>query len=56
MKITNEELIQKAKSIVKPTKQRNGFSISDCGTALLTDKGNIYFGVSIDTPFKYGFL
>ena len=55
MEITNEELIQKAKSIVKPTKQRNGFSISDCGTALLTDKGNIYIGVSIDTPSSMGF-
>lgn len=55
MKMTTEELIQKAKSIVKPTKQRNGFSIADCGTALLTDNGNIYLGVSIDTPSSMGF-
>lgn len=55
MNITNEELIQKAKSIVKPTKQRNGFSIADCGTALLTNNGNVYLGVSIDTPSSMGF-
>lgn len=55
MEMTNEELIQKAKAIIKPKKQRNGFSIADCGTALLTDKGNIYLGVSIDTPSSMGF-
>ena len=55
MDITNEELIEKAKSIVKPVKQRNGFTIADCGAALLTDKGNIFLGVSIDTPSSMGF-
>ncbi|MBI4100683.1 cytidine deaminase [Candidatus Microgenomates bacterium] len=55
MEITNEKLIQRAQKIVKPTKQRNGFSIADCGAALLTDKGNIYLGLSIDTPSSMGF-
>lgn len=55
MDLSDEELILKAQSLVKPTKQRNGFSIADCGTALLTERGNIYLGVSIDTPSSMGF-
>jgi len=55
MDITNKELIEKARAVVKPTQQRNGFTIADCGTALLTDKGNIFLGVSIDTPSSMGF-
>jgi cytidine deaminase len=53
--MTNEELIQKAKSIVKPKKMRNGFITADCGCALVTRKGNVYLGVSIDTPSSMGF-
>lgn len=55
MKMTDEELIQKAKSIVKPHKMKFGFTTSDCGCALITDKGNLYVGVSIDTPSSIGF-
>jgi cytidine deaminase len=55
MKITNKELIDKAKSIVKPKVTKHGFTIADCGCALVTDKGNIYLGVSIDTPSSMGF-
>lgn len=55
MQITNEELIQKAKSIVKPKKMRHGFTTADCGCALVTDKDNIYLGVSIDTSSGMGF-
>jgi cytidine deaminase len=53
--ITDEELINKARAIVKPTKVKNGFTASDCGCALVTDKGNIYLGVSIDTCSSLGF-
>lgn len=53
--ITNEELINKAKSIVKPKKMKHGFVASDCGCALVTVKGNIYLGVSIDTCSGIGF-
>lgn len=52
---TNEELINKARSIVKPKKIRHGFTTSDCGCALVTDRGNIYLGVSIDTCSSMGF-
>lgn len=55
MQMTNEELIKKASSIVKPVKMRHGFIASDCGCALITDKGNLYLGVSIDTPSSMGF-
>lgn len=55
MQITNAELIEKAKSIVKPIKMRHGFTTADCGCALVTDKGNIHLGVSIDTPSGMGF-
>ncbi len=53
--ISNEELINKAKSIVKPKKVKHGFTTSDCGCALLADNGNIYLGVSIDTCSSMGF-
>lgn len=53
--LTNEQLIERARKLVKPTKNRHGFSIADCGCALITDKGNVYLGVSIDTPSSMGF-
>src|SRR3989338_5350049 len=53
--ISNENLIEKAKVIVKPKKMRHGFTTADCGCALITDKGNIYLGVSIDTSSSIGF-
>ena len=48
-KITNKELIQKAKSVVNPRKSAKGKLIADVGAALVTDKGSIYFGVCFDT-------
>jgi cytidine deaminase len=53
--ITNEELIEKARLLVKPKEMRNGFTTADCGCALITDKDNVYVGVSIDTPSSMGF-
>lgn len=55
MNITDEELIEKAKRIVKPRKMRHGFTTADCGCALITKEGNVYLGVSIDTPSSMGF-
>ena len=54
-KLTNEELIQKAKSVIKPRKINHGFTVGDVGCALITDKGNIYLGVCIDTCSGMGF-
>ncbi len=55
MDISNEELIQKAQSLVKPHTMRHGFTSADCATTLTTDKGNLYSGVSIDTTSSMGF-
>jgi len=55
MNISNKELIGKAKSVVKPKKMRHGFTTADCGCALITNKGNLYLGASIDTPSSMGF-
>ncbi len=53
--MTNEELIKKAKAIIRPRTDRHGFTSSDCGCAIVTDKGNVYLGVSIDTCSSMGF-
>jgi cytidine deaminase len=53
--ISNKELIKKAQSLVKPKKMKHGFSTADCGSALISDSGNIYLGVSIDVSSSMGF-
>jgi cytidine deaminase len=53
--ISNEELIKKAKSVIEPRKIKHGFSVGDVGCALVTDKGNVYLGVCIDTAGGMGF-
>ncbi len=53
--ISNEELIERAKSVIKPKKIATGKLIADVGAALVTDKGNIYLGVCIDTQEGMGF-
>ncbi len=53
--ITNEQLIQKAKSVIKSRKIKHGFSVGDIGCALLSIKGNVYLGVCIDTSSGMGF-
>jgi cytidine deaminase len=55
MRVTNEELIRKARSVVKPRKIQHGFMVGDVGSALVTDKGNIYLGTCIDTSSGMGF-
>jgi len=53
--MSNEELIEKAKSVLKPRKIKHGFTVGDVGCALITDKGNVYLGVCIDTASGMGF-
>jgi cytidine deaminase len=53
--ISDEELIEKAKSVVKPRKIKHGFTVGDVGCALITDKGNVHLGVCIDTASGMGF-
>ncbi len=47
--ITDEELIKNAKSVIKVQKTTSGKLIADVGAAVVTDKGNVYLGVCIDT-------
>jgi cytidine deaminase len=47
--ITNDELIKKAEAVLN-YKEVNGRLFGDVGAALVTDKGNVYTGVCIDTP------
>jgi len=53
--ISNGKLIEKAKSVLKQRKIKHGFTVGDVGCALVTDKGNVYLGVSIDTCCGMGF-
>jgi cytidine deaminase len=53
--ISDKELIEKAKALVKPRKIKHGFIVGDCACALVTDKGNVYLGVCIDTCSGMGF-
>ena len=53
--ISNEELMEKARSVLKPRKIKHGFTVGDVGCALVTDKGNVYLGVCIDVASGMGF-
>jgi cytidine deaminase len=48
VQITDEELIEKARSVVNPRKIKHAFTVGTVGCALATDTGNIYLGVCID--------
>ncbi len=52
--MTNDELIAKAAAVVR-SRQNGDYIIGDVGCALLTDKGNVYLGVCIDTSSSMGF-
>ena len=52
--MTNIELIERAKSVVRP-KRVGDYLVGDVGCALVTDQGNIYLGVCIDTGSSMGF-
>lgn len=50
-----EELIKKAHNIAKEKKHSPECISGEVGCALVTDKGNVYFGVSIDCSCGIGF-
>ena len=47
--ISDEELVSKAKSAIRPRKNASAKLIADVGAALVTDSGNVYVGVCFDT-------
>ena len=53
--MTNEELINKAKSIAITKQVAEETVVGEVGAALITDKGNVYTGVSIHAPSGLGF-
>ena len=53
--MTDEELIQKARSVVNPRQIEHGCTVGDVGCALLTERGNLHVGVSIDASGGMGF-
>jgi cytidine deaminase len=53
--MTNEDLIQRAAIVVRPRATTDGRLIGDVGATLLTDNGNHYSGVCIDTGSGTGF-
>ena len=52
---SNEQLIEKARSVIRPRKLKSGFSIGDVGCALITDRGSVFLGTCIDTSSGMGF-
>jgi cytidine deaminase len=52
--VTNEMLIEKAKSVVNP-KEFGEHMVGDVGAALVTDQGHIYLGVCMDINSGIGF-
>jgi cytidine deaminase len=55
MSVTNKTLIERARTVVKPRKIRHGFMVGEVDSALVTYKGNVYLGTSIDTASGMGF-
>lgn len=53
--ISDAELIDRALSIVQPRKIQNDFMVGEVGCALLSEDGNVYLGVCIDTASGMGF-
>lgn len=53
--MTNEELIEKAKSVAIVRQVSDKTKIGNVGAALITDQGNVYVGVSIDAISGLGF-
>ena len=53
--MTNENLIQSAARVLRPHATTDGRLMGEVGATLLTDTGNMYSGVCIDTGSGTGF-
>jgi cytidine deaminase len=53
--MTNEELISKARSVVKPRRIAHDYGVGDVGCALVAESGRVFLGVCIDTSSGMGF-
>jgi cytidine deaminase len=55
MLVSNDELVRRAKKVAKIHKGAEFVKIGEVGSALVTDKNNVYVGVSIDACCGIGF-
>lgn len=53
--LSSAELVSRAREIVNPRELSPTVGVGDVGCALVTDRGNVYVGVSIDTACSMGF-
>jgi cytidine deaminase len=53
--MTNEVLIEEAKTVLRPVVESDGHTRGDVACALITNGGNLYRGVCIDTISGMGF-
>ena len=53
--IEDEELVRRAASVVNPRRLSDCVEVGGVGCALVTDRGNVYVGVCIDTASSMGF-
>lgn len=53
--ISDEELIKRASEFINPRRLSDCVEVGGVGSALVTDKGNVYVGVCIDTDCSLGF-
>ena len=54
-RLTNLEMIEKAKSVLKPGELFLGNGAGDVACALLSSRGNLYLGVCMDISSGIGF-
>ena len=53
--LSNHEMIKKARTVLKPMKLAHDNTAEDVACALLTTKGNLYYGVCMDISSGIGF-
>ncbi len=53
--ISDEELIRRATQVINPRRLSPSVEVGGVGSALITDNGNVYVGVCIDTGSSLGF-
>jgi len=55
LQVDFDELYENAKRVLNPRRLSESVEVGGVGSALLTDKGNVYLGVCIDTASSMGF-
>ncbi len=53
--VDDQELIRRAQEVVNPRQLSATVSVASVGSALVTDQGNVYVGVCVDTACSLGF-